>query len=113
MKVITLLVLSSVVYLVLFAGMLRTAGRIFSDISRTMLPFTRENAKRIKTMSVFMAFLAVASPAVEWTLGLVLGVPAVTYHFSLELLIASAVLYCLAHIFEYGAVLQQQADETL
>ena len=109
----TVFLVSTIVYLVLFAGMVWSAAKIFSGIRRTRLPFTRENARQLKQVAVWMGLLAVIPPVVEIIGSFLISIPLTTFYLGIELLIAAAIIYCLAHIFEYGALLQKQADETL
>ncbi|MCZ9311846.1 MAG: hypothetical protein O0V67_00570 [Methanocorpusculum sp.] len=104
---------STISYLVLLAAMLRSMGKIFSEIRQTLLPFTTANAQRMKKASIYMALLSVVPCLIGVAGNAVVNVPVDPLPLSLELLLAAAVLYCLAHIFEYGVLLQQQADETL
>ncbi len=111
--ILGVLVISAITYLALLAAMLRFAGEVFADIRKTALPFTTANARRLKNTAVCMGLLAV----LPWVIGIigsfVINIQLTISYLSIELLITAAVLYCLAYIFEYGTLLQQQADETL
>ncbi|MDV0441138.1 hypothetical protein [Methanorbis furvi] len=104
---------SAIVYVGLLAAMLRSMGQIFSEVRKTLLPFTAANAQRLKKAAIYMALVAVVPYLIGVVGSLIIGVYVELIPFGFELLIASAVIYCLAHIFEYGVLLQQQADETL
>jgi hypothetical protein len=113
LRAATVFVASTIAYLALLAAMLRSMGKIFSEIRKTLLPFTTANAQRLKKASIYMELLGVVPFLIGVAGNVVLSVPVEPIPLSLELLLAAAVLYCLAHIFEYGVLLQQQADETL
>jgi len=114
LRAVAVFLASTISYLALLAAMLRSMGKIFSEIQKTLLPFTTANAQRLKKASIYMALLSVIPFLIGVAGNVALNVPVESSPpFGLELLLAAAVLYCLAHIFEYGVLLQQQADETL
>lgn len=104
---------AAIAYLVLFGGMVWSAAKIFSEIRRTGLPFTWSNARQLKHVSVWLGLLALVPALIEGVGSYLIKMPMANFYLSIELLIAAGILYCLAHIFEYGTLLQQQADETL
>ena len=104
---------SATVYLLTFAGMIWAAARIFAEIRESGVPFTQANARSLKHVAICMALLCVV-PVITDSIGwYITGISVTLGYLSIEGLIVAAVLYCLAHIFEYGTLLQKQADETL
>ncbi|MCL2634252.1 MAG: DUF2975 domain-containing protein [Oscillospiraceae bacterium] len=95
-------------------AILYIASYLFRDISREDSPFTKKNVKKLKIISVLMLALSVVVQPLSALINLII-LPDVNIHIFLRLeqLIFSAVFICLALIFEYGAELQQQSDETL
>ena len=93
-------------------------GRIFWDISRDCSPFSMKHVKKLKLIAKLLVILTLLKPicrAVSTLLFSSWGGESemMLISFDIGTLVFAAVLYCLALIFEYGAELQQQADETL
>ena len=103
----------SLTYMGLIMGILIIAGKIFSGIRKTLLPFSGENAKYLKKIAILIGFIAVVPALIEIIGGAILGISMELYSISIEGLVLAFVVYCLAHIFQYGLELQEQADETL
>ncbi|MCG7406578.1 hypothetical protein MH117_04045 [Paenibacillus sp. ACRRX] len=95
--------------------MLFLAGAIFKDISREYTPFAAKHTKRLKAISKWMVLLAIIPASVEMLMLQILAPTVKVYDVSFELsfILVAVVFFCLAQIFEYGGVLQQQSDETL
>ncbi|SMF86587.1 hypothetical protein SAMN05661091_3439 [Paenibacillus uliginis N3/975] len=95
-------------------AMLFLAGAIFKDISREYTPFAAKQTKRLKAISKLMVLLAIIPASVEILMMQILA-PTVKVYVSFELsfILVAVVFFCLAQIFDYGGVLQQQSDETL
>lgn len=110
---IALFSIVSFVYMGLLMAILIIAGRIFSGIRKTLLPFTEENAKHLKTIAVLIAVISVVPAFIEAIGEAIIGFSMDMFYFSIEGLVLAFVVYSLAHIFEYGLNLQEQADETL
>ncbi len=104
---------SAIASLVLLAGMIWPAAKIFTEICRTGLPFTRSNGQQLKIVAVFMGLLAFVPSLIEYVGSIIIHIPLNCTYFSIEMLLAAALVYGIAHVFEYGTLLQQQADETL
>lgn len=87
---------------------------IFKDISREGTPFTKKNSNKIRTISLLLIANEIIIPPLR-LLVLMIFVPAVeaTSSINLGIIVATAVFFCLALIFEYGCLLQQESDETL
>ncbi len=104
---------SAIASLVLLAGMIWPAATIFADIRKTGMPFTRSNGQQLKMVAIFMGLIAFVPSVIEAVGGIIIHIPLNTTYFSIEMLLAAAIVYGIAHVFEYGTLLQQQADETL
>lgn len=96
------------------AGMLFLAWLVFRNISRDYTPFTPKHTLYLKFISLLMLTYTIIVPPVEMLLTEILA-PDVAASFSLELsgIVFAFMFYCLALIFEYGRLLQKQADETM
>ncbi|MEW8988152.1 MAG: hypothetical protein AB2401_14345 [Bacillus sp. (in: firmicutes)] len=90
------------------------AGGIFKDISKDYTPFVAKHMKRLKMISFLIAGMAIIPGLVE-ILMIQMVTPAAMVHVSFELfyILVAVVFFCLAQIFDYGRMLQQQSDETL
>ena len=97
------------------AAILFMASFIFKNISRGGSPFTQKNANRLKIISLLLIALSAVIPPLHALVSLVMlsSVSSLVVYFNFTYAIFAAVFFCLALIFEYGAELQQQADETL
>ena len=96
------------------AAMLFVASGIFKDMSSGHTPFTKKNVNRLRVISPLLIVLGVVVPPLGSLISLILA-PSVDISFSLNVgyLVFAAMFFCLALVFEYGAELQNQADETL
>ncbi|MEK4517028.1 hypothetical protein NSS64_17190 [Paenibacillus sp. FSL H8-0122] len=87
---------------------------IFKDISRDYTPFVAKHTKRLKLISLLMAGIAFIPGLVEVVLIQIIDPVTFVYaSFELFFVLVAIVFFCLAQIFEYGRMLQQQSDETL
>jgi len=111
--IIALFSIISFVYMGLFMAILIIAGKIFSGIRKTLLPFTEENTNHLKTVAILIAVISVVPAFIEAIGEAIIGFSLDMFTFSIEGLVLAFVVYSLAHIFEYGLNLQEQADETL
>lgn len=95
-------------------AILFVASFIFKSISRGGSPFTQKNANRLKIISLLLIALGAVVPPLQVLITWIfIPLGSVTVHFNFTYVIFAAVFFCLALIFEYGAELQQQSDETL
>ncbi|MEQ7052890.1 hypothetical protein ABN764_19800 [Paenibacillaceae sp. P-4] len=103
-----------VVRLCLIMVILFISGRIFKDISKDYTPFVAKHMKRLKRISLLIAGMAIIPGFVEIAM-IQMVTPAAKVNVSFELfyILAAVVFFCLAQIFDYGRMLQQQSDETL
>lgn len=111
--IIALFSIVSFVYMGLIMAILIVAGKIFSGIRKTLLPFTEENTNHLKTIAILIAVISVVPAFIEAIGEAIIGFSMDMFTFSIEGLVLAFVVYSLAHIFEYGLNLQEQADETL
>lgn len=84
--------------------------KIMSTIMSNYTPFTSENAKRIKTISLTFLF----SSALLLILGVLAqrSITEIAFMF-FGCLLVSVVLYCLTIVCRYGVILQDESDHTL
>ncbi|WP_268624993.1 DUF2975 domain-containing protein [Paenibacillus alvei] len=103
-----------VVRLCIIMVILFIAGRIFKDISKDYTPFVAKHMKRLKRISLLIASMAIIPGFVEIAM-IQMVTPAARVNVSFELfyILVAVVFFCLAQIFDYGRMLQQQSDETL
>lgn len=103
-----------VVRLCLIMVILFIAGGIFKDISKDYTPFVAKHMKRLKRISLLIAGIAIIPGFVEIAM-IQMVTPAARVNVSFELfyILVAVVFFCLAQIFDYGRMLQQQSDETL
>ena len=99
----------------LMASILFVASSIFKDMSHAHTPFIQKNAIRLKVISLFLIAFGVLIQPLRMLLVLVYVSPQSDIFFSINLgyLVFAAVFFSLALIFEYGAELQRESDETL
>lgn len=98
---------------IIFA-MFLIARAIFKDISKEYTPFIAIHTKRLHAISILMIGLAIVPGVVEIIM-IQLVQPTIKTNVSFELsyLVVAVIFFCLAQIFDYGRLLQQQSDETL
>ena len=111
----TILVLSSsIVYAFIITVTLHYLGAVFKSTGNEGSPFDPENVKLLKKAAISIVLLSVIPIIVEVAVAVTLG----TLRFnSMQVDVIYIALafffFCLAYIFEYGAELQKQSDETL
>ena len=87
-----------------------TIGNVMDSISKENSPFTELNADRM----VLISMIYFVSSFLLLTLGFIVERRATESVFIfLGTLLVSVVMYCLALICRYGALLQKESDETL
>ena len=98
----------------IMAAIMFVASFIFKDISREGEPFTPKNSNKIKIISLLIIAQCIVIPPLQ-LLAVMIFSPATDASAPLNLgsVFVAAVFFCLALVFEYGAELQRQADETL
>lgn len=96
------------------AAILFMTSLIFRDISRDDHPFSRKHSDRLKIIALLVIALVLVVPPFQMLLTMIIAPDShAGASINLSGLVYSAVFYCLALIFEYGAELQQLSDETL
>lgn len=91
------------------------AGAIFKDLSVEPSPFQLKHAQRLKKIGTLTILVSIL-PAVAQSVTLKIISPAAeadTDGLGLIGIVLAIMFYCLGRIFEYGAMLQKQSDETL
>ena len=98
----------------IMAAILFVASFIFNDISREGAPFTKKNSNKIRIISLLLITQCIVIPPLQLLIVMIFS-PAteVSAPINLGFIIVAAIFFCLALIFEYGADLQRQSDETL
>ena len=96
------------------SAILFVASFIFKDMHRGITPFTTRNANRLRVISLLIIALSIVIPPLKMLLTMIFFT-SVRAYFSISAgqIIFAIMFFCLAHIFEYGAELQREADETL
>lgn len=90
------------------------AGALFKDIQITAMPFTDNNVQRIRRIAKLLIAIAIAPAAAQLIAMFSMGIDgSVEDVVDMTSLVVALIFFCVARIFEYGAALQQQADETL
>ena len=86
--------------------------RIFRDMGNGQTPFAEKQVARIRNVALVSLILCIIQNVTE---AIVQYTIFQTDTFSLDIMwfVFTIVIYCLAYIFDYGAQLQRQADETL
>lgn len=105
--------LAAVLIYALSCGVLWNARNIFRSIDWMDTPFTQENAKAIHRIGWLLIAISLMK---TWGWPFLCGVAGVgTFQMSVDVnsLVFGAVIICLSHVFAYGAVLQQESDETI
>lgn len=110
----TLVIVSAMLQMLVIYGMgaftVSIVYRIMSTIMESYTPFTDENSKRIKKISMLFLF----SSAVLLVLGCLAhrNLTEILFMFFGCLLVA-VVMYCLTIVCRYGVLLQNESDHTL
>ena len=96
------------------SAILFVASFIFKDMSRGATPFTTKNANRLRVISLLLIALSIVIPPLKMLLTMIFFTSVKAY-FSINAgqIVFAIMFFCLALIFEYGAELQRESDETL
>ena len=111
-KTLAMLLVFGAMQLVLLFSVLFVLRRIFTDIIRSYTPFEKKHAVSMKQVAVLILAWGVIGNVFD-------GVGQATVYETLMIdvnvtwLVLSIVIYCMAHIFDYGCQLQTLSDETL
>jgi len=99
---------------VFMAAILLVASLVCKDISREETPFTKRISNKIKVISLLLFAQCIVVPLLQIVAATLFSQTTDTLaSFDLGSIVIAAVFFCLALVFEYGAELQRQADETL
>lgn len=112
---ITILLLSVIILVVISFFILLTTYMLLSAIGRGRTPFTIQNVKSLKLISLFLLLSGVVSSALNVVIEKVVASNVVFVQSSVDLtpIFAAIIVYCLALIFQYGVGLQEESDQTL
>lgn len=108
-----LLVLTNYFILCLVFSIVSHIRRIFLNFSDDETPFTMDNCLHIKKIGWTSVALSLINPMLFPLLCAVFGFSSFSFDIDFILLIIGGSCLALAHIFEYGVVLQQESDELL
>lgn len=108
------IMLTGILSTVVMSAILFVVSFIFKDMSLGSTPFTIKNANRLRVISLLLIALSVVVPPLKMLFTLIFFT-SVRAYFSISVgqLIFAIIFFCLALIFEYGAELQRESDETL
>ena len=88
--------------------------KIFKNIEVSYTPFKKENSKRLIYISYLLIIYAIVIPLLS---AIIVGSmdlnDEMQIHFNPVFIAVAALFYCMSLVFDYGAKLQQESDETL
>ena len=111
-ETLVILFLLAIVQLAITFSLLFLLYRLFSDISRNYTPFEEKHVTRMKQVAMLTFAMCVTANICDWTMSTLLQ-QTVMLEIDIMWLVIAIVIYCIAHIFDYGYQLQTQSDETL
>jgi len=102
-------------YQALFAAILWCLASVFRRIQLDEGPFTLSCSRFVRYMGLLFLGLFVYKNVIEAAVLFILGPSTARTALinNLELALIGGIVLCLSYVFEYGVVLQRQADETL
>ena len=102
-------------YQTLFASILWCLASIFHRINPNESPFTLFCSNLVRYIGFLLLCVFIYKNVVEAFVFFVFGPPTARLSWinNFELALIGGIVFCLSYIFKYGAVLQQQSDETL
>lgn len=91
------------------------ACRVFHDIRKAYTPFTQKNVRRFKAIAWLLLASNVVLPLAQGQLYMRLPGKGGGFQAQVDFtgIVCSAILFCLARVFQYGCELQRFSDETL
>ena len=105
---------TSIVSVIITTVTLLYLGAIFKAIKNNDSPFDIGNIVRLKRAAISIALLSIIPSLVGVVVAAILGTTGFTsLNVDVTLIVMAFFFLCLAYIFEYGAELQKQSDETL
>jgi hypothetical protein len=111
-RTLALLFLFAIIQLIILVWMLSILYHIFSDISCNYTPFEKKQVTRMKQVTTLTFIMCIITNIFDW-IGSVLLHEIPLLKLDIMWLGIAIVIYCIAHIFDYGYQLQIQSDETL
>ena len=111
-KTLVILFLLAVLQLAITFSVLFVLYRIFLDISRSYTPFEKKHVIRMKQVAILTFAMCITTNICDWV-GSILLQQRALLEIDIMWLVIAIVIYCIAHIFDYGYQLQTQSDETL
>ena len=101
--------------MILMAVVTLLAGLMFRNMSRTYTPFDNGNPAMLMLMGHVTLFSGLAIPVFRYIVTSSLGCGPYTFDIVhvFTMIVIAVILYCASLIFEYGALLQKESDETL
>lgn len=97
---------------VLMSFALYYIGGVFKSIKSSESPFEKENVKRIKKAAVYVGLMAFIPQIVASSIAALVGNRTSVASGGVAIVVAF-LFFFLAYVFDYGAELQREADETL
>jgi hypothetical protein len=97
-----------------FIAILKNVNLIFRELGTGNTPFLPTNIARMKRIALLLILSDIISPFTDAAIADFMSLrSSVSFNYSSEMIILAVVIYCFALIFQYGAELQKQSDETL
>lgn len=105
---------SIIVSTVLIFFMIIEAYKLFNSIYKNLLPFSKANVKKLKNIGVLLLVYSFVMPIAKTGFYSSFA-PQVSTRFSIDFpfLVLAFIFFFIGKVFEYGAELQRQWDETL
>ena len=105
----------SAVSLILMGVVTLMAALMFRSMSRSYTPFLNANPATLMIMGHVTLFSAIALPIFRYVVTTSMGCGPFTLDIvgSFTMIVIAVIIYCASLIFEYGAELQKESDETL
>ena len=88
-------------------------GFLFKAFARCNSPFDEQVIKKMRLFAISLIPWSVFSMIGNFMLANMSGAPKVTLSINIAVVFTIIVIFALTYIFKYGAVLQQESDETL
>jgi hypothetical protein len=105
----TILVSGVLILFVLFLAL-----RIFQSISKDVIPFSQDNAKRLKEIAIVLVVYAIVQPIARACFYSIFNPEMVIRSsFNVVSIILAFIFFFISVLFAYGAELQRLSDETL
>jgi len=86
--------------------------RMFQNM-RASSPFTDETVKTMKLLALILFIFGILAPIVNAIANFLMDNVSIPEWVGMEVIIGAVIFYCLSLIFQYGAELQKESDQTL